>query len=427
MLINGGWFTPDTVFEKLLVAGFPVKLFLDSAYIDGKVGRYSFICIGEKEKLIVRNSSYGFLRLKEFYKEMKKRYKDLFGIFGYFSYDAVRYVENLPNVAVNDVGMPEISFFLPDTVIVFDNLEKRINIFGETDCKDLFNTASFSDSFHEEFSLKFTGFNMSKDYFISSVEKIKKYIEAGDTFQVNFSQRIEFSFSGLPIELYRKVKRMNPSPFSFYMDMDGYVAVSCSPERLIRKVNSVIETRPIAGTRKRGKNRTEDVFLSRELLLSEKEKAEHIMLVDLERNDMGKVAKFGTVQVDELMTIEKYSHVIHIVSNVIGKVDKDVHPVDIVKAMFPGGTITGAPKVRTMEIIEELEPTRRALYTGSVGYFGFDGNFDFNIVIRTMLMKKNRAYLQVGAGVVWDSVPEKEYEETLNKARAFLEVGDIRV
>lgn len=426
MARNVEWIEPYKMFKYLISNGYPVKLFLDSATVNAKTGRFSFICIGEKEKLVLKAGNFdGFEKLKEFYDSLKKRYPEDFGIFGYLSYDAVRYIEKLPDIAVDDIGMPDILFFLPETTIVFDNLEKKVEIFGEkikTSGGEFFNFKPFLP-----FNISFSGFNMSKDYFVYAVEKIKRYIASGDTFQVNFSQRLEFEIEGSGLSFYNSLRKINPSPFSFYFDIDGFKAVSCSPERLIKKEGNLIETRPIAGTRRRGKNKEEDLYLSKELLLSEKERAEHIMLVDLERNDIGKVARYGTVEVDELMVLENYSHVIHIVSNVKGKVDSSVHPVDIVKAMFPGGTITGAPKVRTMEIIEELEPTRRALYTGSVGYFSFEGNLDFNIVIRTLFIKESNGYLQVGAGIVWDSVPELEYKETLNKGKAFLTLAGVDI
>ncbi|SNR66770.1 aminodeoxychorismate synthase, subunit I [Desulfurobacterium atlanticum] len=425
MVRNVDWIEPYELFKYLVSKGFPVKLFLDSATVNGKTGRFSFICVGEKEKLLLKTGDFdGFEKLKKFYDSLKKKYPEDFGIFGYLSYDAVRDIEKLPDIATDDIGMPDILFFLPETTFVFDNLKKEIKIYGD---EVEISGSGFSFKQFPPFNIKFKGFNMSKDYFVYAVEKIKEYIASGDTFQVNFSQRLDFEIEGSSLSFYDSLRKINPSPFSFYFDIDGFEAVSCSPERLIKKEKNVIETRPIAGTRRRGKNKEEDLHLSRELLLSEKERAEHIMLVDLERNDIGKVARYGTVEVDELMVLESYSHVIHIVSNVKGEVDSNVHPVDIVKAMFPGGTITGAPKVRTMEIIEELEPTRRALYTGSVGYFSFEGNLDFNIVIRTLLIKENRAYLQVGAGIVWDSVPDLEYKETINKGKAFLTVAGIDI
>ncbi|OMH40511.1 anthranilate synthase component I [Desulfurobacterium indicum] len=417
------WVEPNILFLSLKRQGYPVKLFLDSAMVDDKKGHFSFICIGEQEKFVVKNLvDDAFSSLKEFYDKLKELYADThFGIFGYFSYDAARYIEKLPEYAVDDIGMPDISFFLPKTTIVFDNLKKEISVFGE---KFNFGTVPFLGAFCD-FDLEFLSFNMTKEQFFSAVTKIKDFIASGDSFQVNFSQRLNFIMRGSPVAFYHKLRSVNPSPFAFYLDMDGFKAVSCSPERLVRKSGLTIETRPIAGTRRRGKDETEDQFLSRELFLSEKERAEHIMLVDLERNDMGKIGKYGTVIVDELMVREVYSHVMHIVSNIKAEVRKDVHPIEIVKALFPGGTITGAPKVRTMEIIEELEPTRRALYTGSVGYFSFSGDLDFNIVIRTLLLKESRAFLQVGAGIVWDSDPEKEYRETIHKARAFLSTAGI--
>ncbi len=412
------YINPIKAFESLILQEVEVPLFLDSVIKNKKTGRYSFICIDVKDKITIKNSKTdGFEQLKNFYEKHKNNYKNIpfYGIFGYISYDAVKYIENIPDKAKDDIKMPHISFFLPKTLIVFDNIEKKGFIVG--DKISLKTTRKISTA---DFKLDLKNFNMSKEYFKKAVNKIKRYIASGDSFQVNFSQRLNFNFTGNPVSFYKKLREVNPSPFSFYLDMDGFKVVSSSPERLIKKFGKIIETRPIAGTRRRGRTLEEDKKLSKDLFLSEKERAEHIMLVDLERNDIGKIAKYGTVKVDELMVEEKYSHVIHIVSNIKGEIKENIHPVDVVKAMFPGGTITGAPKVRTMEIIEELEPTKRALYTGSVGYIDFNGNLDFNIVIRTMILKERKGFLQVGAGIVWDSDPEKEYKETLNKAKAFL-------
>ncbi len=411
---------PFEVFLWLKEKGYPVTVFLDSARVNPKTGRYSIICIGIEKEFSLREDEKLFEKLERFYLDLKDEYLIPhlpFGIYGYLSYDANRFIENVPLPRVDDVSIPDAHFILPYQTLIFDNLS------GECFQVTFGDFVNFSRTSPKgiNFSSKFLRTNMDKEYFIWAVEKIKDYIAAGDTFQVNFSQRFDVSFSGSKLELYAKLRSLNPSPFSFYFELGNFTAVSCSPERLLRVNGGLAETRPIAGTRRRGRNESEDYLLERELMLSEKERAEHVMLVDLERNDLGKVCEYGTVEVDELMVVEKYSHVIHIVSNVIGKLKRNVSPIDAVKALFPGGTITGAPKVRTMEIIAELEPTRRGLYTGSVGYIGFNGNLDLNIVIRTLLFKENLGMLQVGAGIVWDSDPLKEYEETLHKGRVLLE------
>jgi anthranilate/para-aminobenzoate synthase component I len=247
------------------------------------------------------------------------------------------------------------------------------------------------------------------------------YIRAGDIFQANISQRFTASWRGDPRALYQALRRINPSPFACFFSWNDLAVVSCSPERLVRVQDGCVDTRPIAGTRPRGVNPHEDALNSLELLLSEKERAEHIMLVDLERNDLGRVCEGGSVSVDEFMTLEEYSHVIHIVSNISGRLRRGMDVVDIIRAVFPGGTITGCPKVRCMQIIRELEPVARGLYSGSLGYLGFDGTMDLNIAIRTMIIQGRSLAFHVGAGIVADSIPEREYHETLDKARALME------
>ena len=260
--------------------------------------------------------------------------------------------------------------------------------------------------------------SMSGAQFEAAVTKIQDYIAAGDVFQINLSVRQEETLDVPPIDVYEALRTFNPSPYMSYIAAPTFAVASGSPELLIEKKGDALSTRPIAGTRPRGANDAEDLALAKELIDNEKERAEHVMLVDLERNDLGRVAAYGSVHVDEFMVIEKYSHVQHIVSNVRGTARKDQTNADMIRAVFPGGTITGAPKIRTMEIIEELEPVRRGLYTGSIGWLGFNGDFDLNIVIRTAYIQHNTAYIQAGAGIVIDSVPEREYIESLNKAKA---------
>ncbi|MFQ5672996.1 MAG: anthranilate synthase component I family protein [Nitrospinales bacterium] len=263
--------------------------------------------------------------------------------------------------------------------------------------------------------------NVTREQYLSMVEKAKRYIEAGDIYQANLSQRFEADYPGDPLTLYLKLRSVNPSPFSGYLKFKDLALVSSSPERLVKLEGNRLETRPIAGTRPRGGTQREDDALSAELLLNEKEKAEHLMLVDLERNDLGRVCEYGSVRVTDLMFLEKYSHVSHIVSNIEGRPVAGVSPADILRAVFPGGTITGCPKIRCMEIIDELEPTRRGPYSGSFGYIGFSAHMDFNIIIRTIVVKDGKAYFHVGAGIVADSIPEKEYQETLDKAAAMMQ------
>ena len=263
-------------------------------------------------------------------------------------------------------------------------------------------------------------YRVSKEAFRRMVLKAKDYIRVGDIYQANLSQKITFDFKGDSLGLYRRLRALNPSPFSAFLDFGRLKVVSSSPERLIKLTGRHCETRPIAGTRPAGKSHRENRKLSAELLLNEKERAEHLMLLDLERNDLGRVCEYKSVHVDEMMTLERYSHVMHIVSNVSGRLAAGKDRFDLLEAVFPGGTITGCPKIRCMEIIEELEKEPRGLYTGSIGYFDFNGNMDWNIVIRTLVLEGKKAFLQSGAGIVYDSVPEKEYEETLHKAEAFL-------
>jgi anthranilate/para-aminobenzoate synthase component I len=269
-------------------------------------------------------------------------------------------------------------------------------------------------------------YEMSKEQYMDIVRRAKEYIAAGDIFQANLSQRISAEIGDKdPWEIYKVLRSVNPSPFAAYADFGNYQIVSSSPERLIKVKDNVIETRPIAGTRPRGRDFKEDEQMRAELLLNEKERAEHIMLIDLERNDIGRVSRYGSVAVDELMITEDYSHVIHIVSNVRGILEKGKTCFDVIKAAFPGGTITGVPKVRCMEIIDDLEPVQRGPYTGSLGYIGFSGNMDLNIIIRTFVIKDGFVYVQAGAGIVADSDPEREYYETLKKAEALIKTLEI--
>ena len=376
------------------------------------------------------------------------------GLAGMLCYDFVQYLEKIPHTASDDLSLPDAHFFMFDKLIVFDHLLKNCRIIccpgviesieGATpiDWKEKYDGAkcqienirmvlseskeyrgpnpSASDTKIE------IRYEMKKNEYIDIVKRVKEYIAAGDIFQANLSQRVSARINDKkPLDLYKILREINPSPFAGFFDFGEYHIVSSSPERLIRIKDGIIETRPIAGTRPRGKNGKEDEAMRAELLLNKKERAEHIMLIDLERNDLGRVSEYGSVRVDELMITEDYSHVIHIVSNITGKLAAGKDCFDVIKAAFPGGTITGVPKVRCMEIIDELEPVRRGPYTGSIGYIGFSGNMDLNIIIRTFVIKDGMAYVQAGAGLVADSDPELEYFETLKKAEALIRTLEI--
>lgn len=363
------------------------------------------------------------------------------GLVGWFSYDLCRTIERLPSLAADDLALPLCYFQFVDSFIEFDHERGLLNLatlpkLHEGDLTEQYR--QMAERLQEMAELlatlpdgeddapppaihadpdNFTP-TVTPDQFAQIASRTREYIFAGDIFQANLSVRFQRAFRSDPLALYRQLRAINPSPFMAFIEGGECAVVSASPELLIRASGRTIETRPIAGTRRRGANEAEDEEKIAELLGNEKERAEHLMLVDLERNDIGRVARYGTVQVDELMTVEKYSHVIHIVSNVRGELREGMDALDAIRACFPGGTITGAPKVRSMEIIEELEPTRRGIYTGSIGWLGWNGDAEFNIAIRTLLVKNGVAYLQAGAGIVADSVPEHEYRESLRKAQA---------
>ena len=372
------------------------------------------------------------------------------GAAGMLSYDFARYLEKLPATAVDDLSVPDAHFFIFDRVIAFDHQEERCwaiicpgvretvlgfnemagltidHVHDAEKTLEMLIAAVTADNPAAENIAALEGtagikHQTEKTQYIDMVKKAKEYIAAGDIFQANLSLRISADIGGTsPLNVYRILRDINPSPFAAFVDFGDYALVSSSPERLVRVTGNAVDTRPIAGTRPRGRDRREDSEMSAELLLNEKERAEHIMLIDLERNDLGRVSDYGSVVVDEMMITEEYSHVIHIVSNVRGELAPGKDCFDVISAAFPGGTITGVPKVRCMEIIEELEGRRRGPYTGSLGYIGYNGNMDLNIIIRTILVKNGKAYVQAGAGIVADSDPEREYYESLKKAEALL-------
>lgn len=357
------------------------------------------------------------------------------GAIGFVTYDYARKIEVLPNTAKNDLEIPDNYFYIFDSWAVHDvktnivtlmkidesdvNLEQWAHNW-QVAAQDGLATRKFEKTNaievindENELLVSFAGTD-----FEAAVKKIQTYIAQGDVFQVNLSVRQSKKLNASAMDVYEALRAFNPSPYMAYIEAPDFAVVSGSPELLVKRHGNELSTRPIAGTRPRGRSEEEDLALAQELIDNDKERAEHVMLVDLERNDLGRVSTYGTVEVDEFMVIERYSHVMHIVSNVRGEIAEGKTNADVIRAMFPGGTITGAPKIRTMEIIEELEPVRRGLYTGSIGWLGFTGDMEFNIVIRTAFIKDGVSHIQAGAGIVIDSVPEREYQESLNKAKA---------
>lgn len=470
--------SPHIIYQSLISTN---SLLLESVKGPEKIARYSFIafdpCLifkskdgvveiesSDKKTMLSRKPLSILKDLVRQYKQAPYDYLPPFqgGIAGLLSYDFVQYFEKLPVNTLDDLQLPDAHFLMIDRVIAFDHRDKRSWIIvcpgvrfsilhemshglpnwsvlydeAEDAIEDIRKTIS-RNSFHSGNNLSALAHatsgkkievthEMPKQDYVDIVKKAKEYIAAGDIFQANLSQRVSADIMRKsPWNLYRILRSINPSPFAAFIDYGNYQIVSSSPERLVRIRDIIIETRPIAGTRPRGRDRKEDALMRAELLLNEKERAEHIMLIDLERNDLGRVASYGTVRVDELMITEDYSHVIHIVSNITGELAHEKDCFDAVRAVFPGGTITGVPKVRCMEIIDELEPLRRGPYTGAIGYIAFSGTMDFNIIIRTFVIKNETAYVQAGAGIVADSEPEGEYVETLKKAEALIKTLEM--
>ena len=362
-------------------------------------------------------------------------------ISGYFSYDSIRYIEKIPNNCKDDLNIPDVRLLRPRTLIIHDNLKKEIffiiNIYKDEKIRDykkkydeirsdLFRLLIQSSikNIDNRTQLKSNNIkvksNTSKNKFLQMVNKAKKYIKLGDIFQVVLSQRFEAKLTKKPIDIYKKLRVTNPSPFMFFFNFSDFQIIGASPEILVRLRDNKITVRPIAGTRPRGKTLREDRFYEKDLLNDKKELSEHLMLLDLGRNDAGKVSKIDTVKVTESFIIERYSHVMHIVSNVIGEYNKKFSKFKSLLAGFPAGTVSGAPKIRAMEIIDELETTKRKVYAGGIGYFSANGEFDTCIALRTAVAKKDKFYVQAGAGIVADSKPLKEYEETVNKAKALI-------
>lgn len=360
------------------------------------------------------------------------------GAVGYLGYDMVRYFERLETENPPVIGAYDSYFVLTDTIVIFDNMQQKIKVVSNAHLdegrspEDAYNEATakielivkkLKTPLGRLNSSPATGraafvSNVSRQAFEESVVKAKEYVKAGDIIQVVLSQRFTADLTVDPFEIYRVLRTLNPSPYMFFLRLDDTLVVGASPEVMVRKEGNTAELRPIAGTRPRGESPEKDLLFEKELLDDPKERAEHVMLVDLGRNDLGRVCEIGTVQVSELMVVERYSHVMHIVSNVQGSLETNRDAFDVLRATFPAGTLSGAPKVRAMEIIDELEPVRREIYGGAVGYFSFSGNMDMAIAIRTLVVKDGKVHLQAGAGIVADSDPASEYQETVNKAMA---------
>jgi anthranilate synthase component 1 len=450
--------TPVSAFLALKEQG-KIGFLLESVEMGERMGRYSFLGFdpelefkakgkrvsidfrGDKEEKTCDNPINEVKRLVSRFKESEVEGLPPFsaGLLGYFSYDSVRYFEKIPDTKPDRLELPDIYLVLPKILIAFDHIKQKLVLisyaYSETDKSEarklideyetrLLNAKPPSRIVESQNSKINLISNFKKENFIYAVEKAKEYIVSGDIFQVVLSQRLRVQTPLSPFDIYRKLRMINPSPYMFYIDFTEFALVGSSPEVMVKRTRDCYKdeviVRPIAGTRPRGKNWEEDLAIEQDLLSDKKELAEHTMLLDLARNDVGRISEFGSIRVEAPYHIERYSHVMHIVSDVLGKPDGKFDAVDIIGATFPAGTVTGSPKVRAMEIIEELEPEKRGVYAGAVGYIDFSGNTDTCIAIRTIVHKGDTAYIQAGAGIVYDSVPEKEYQETINKAKALL-------
>ena len=452
--------TPVSAYSK--VSEGQHAFLLESVVGGEKIGRYSFIGAGPflgfratRNRVTVSDRSgsrdYDSTDPMDELKKLLRLYKVAHleglprftsGAVGYFAYDVVRYTEDLPDAPPDTRGLPDICVDFYDTMVVFDHVYKSVKVVCSVrtegrDPRQAYDeavsridavcarlrqpTAALADDITPkgEVTLPYTS-NFTRQEFMNVVERCKEYIRAGDIFQVVPSQRLCAETDAAPFDIYRVLRVINPSPYMFYLELGDLKLVGASPEVMVRVEDRKVTVRPIAGTRPRGRTVQEDEALASELLADPKERAEHIMLVDLGRNDVGRVSKYQTVKVDECMVIERYSHVMHIVSNVSGELRDDKDAFDTLRACLPAGTLSGAPKVRAMEIIDEMESERRGPYGGAVGYIDFSGNMDTCITIRTIVMMGRKAYVQAGGGIVADSVPETEYEETLNKAKGLL-------
>lgn len=458
--------TPVSVYMQLKEQGKPAFL-LESVEGEEQVGRYSFIGVNPKGVLIVKDniahferdgksSSYPIPEGQDPLHVIKSHFHDVNpvpleglprfvgGAVGYMSYDIVRYFEDLPATATDDLQVPTVAFMMPDTLVIFDRVKHLLTVLANAHNTNNDPDAAYDRAIasidqivedlarpirHNQVYAPPAGIsygdpvsNVEKQVYESHVEQAKEYIRDGDAFQIVLAQRFSRQTTATPLEIYRALRATNPSPYMFLLEFsDDLTLVGASPEMLVRLEDGVAYNRPLAGTRRRGANEQEDLALEAELLNDPKERAEHVMLVDLGRNDLGRVCDYGTVKVTRMMYIERYSHVMHIVSQVEGNIRENMDAFDLLRATFPAGTLSGAPKVRAMEIIEELEGTRRGPYGGAVGYFSFDGSMDMCITIRTLLMQKQSISVQSGGGIVADSDPSAEYYESINKAKAVFE------
>ncbi len=453
--------TPLSLYLKL--ANQPFSYLLESVQGGERFGRYSIIGLPAKTRIVAYDNQVQVLENNvvvetventnplDFVKSFQARYKTppyeglprfTGGLAGYFGYETVRYIEKrLAGVQKPDViNVPDVLLMVSEEIAVVDNLSSKLYfiVYANTDQANAYETAlnrlyelakmlrkgvTIPESSPTETSVAVSEFG--EDNFKAAVKKAQQYILDGDIMQVVLSQRMSQKFTAPPLSLYRALRSLNPSPYMFYYDMGDHHVVGASPEILVRLENGTVTARPIAGTRPRGKTREQDLALAVELLADPKERAEHVQLMDLGRNDVGRVAQTGSVKVTDNMMIERYSHVMHIVSNVEGKLKAGMDAIDVIKATFPAGTVSGAPKVRAMEIIDELEPSKRGIYAGAVGYLGFNGDMDVAIAIRTGVIKNNMLYVQAGAGIVADSVPQSEWDETQNKAKAVLRAAEL--
>jgi anthranilate synthase component 1 len=453
--------TPLSLYLKL--ANQPFSYLLESVQGGERFGRYSIIGLPAKTRIVAYGRKVQVLdgdRVVEsvedtnpldFVKSYQARFKTppyeglprfTGGLAGYFGYETVRYIEKrlAETVKPDAINVPDVLLMVSEQLAVVDNLSGKLYFIDYADSAEagayeqakqrlselvqkLRNTVTIPKSIATDKTVATSEFG--EDNFKAAVKRAQQYILDGDIMQVVLSQRMSQQFLAPPLSLYRALRSLNPSPYMFYYDMGDHHVVGASPEILVRLENGTVTARPIAGTRPRGKTREQDIALAEELLADPKERAEHVQLMDLGRNDVGRVAVTGSVRVTDNMMIERYSHVMHIVSNVEGKLKPGMDAIDVIKATFPAGTVSGAPKVRAMEIIDELEPSKRGIYAGAVGYLGFNGDMDVAIAIRTGVIKNNMLYVQAGAGIVADSVPASEWMETQNKARAVLRAAEL--
>ncbi|HXF82049.1 MAG TPA: anthranilate synthase component I [bacterium] len=447
--------TPISAFLKLRGDGH--AFLLESVEGGERIGRYSFIGSGPATTIVARGDEVEIrdggrverrpADVLEVTRAILGRHRLVAdpglprfsgGAVGYFGYDLVRSWERLPHRPPDDLHLPTCYLVVADTVVIFDHVRHTMKIVANALVDDDGGAAYRQavekvERLYERLRAPLVAPGgggrvqpvMDTDLpvagFLGAVERAKAYIQAGDIFQVVLSRRFSMGLEGVDgLDIYRALRTVNPSPYMFFLDFEGVKIIGSSPELLVRLENGVVETRPLAGTRPRGATEADDLTMEAQLLADEKERAEHVMLVDLGRNDLGRVCDYGTVRVTDLMQVERFSHVMHIVSDVQGRLRAGLDAVDVLRACFPAGTVTGAPKVRAMEIIDELEPVARGPYAGAVGYFSFSGSMDTAITIRTIVMTGDRAYIQAGAGIVADSVPEREYVETVNKAKALV-------